>query len=278
MSRSVALALSIMTTLWFFYGCAASRPAAEHSSHPEFPAVQHPQEVQGTVQPAAALSEEEKLLLEDDLDWEDDPLDDFYSVADPLEGFNRAMFVVNDRLYFWLLKPVARGYRAAMPRPARSAVRNFFVNIKAPVRIVNNILQGRFRDAEAEWARFLLNSTVGVLGFGDPASTHPKLALRDEDLGQTLAVYGLGDGFFLFLPILGPSTLRDSAGMTGDWFLSPTFYVEPLELSLGISGYNQVNRLSFHIGDYESLKNAALDPYVSIRDGYIQMRRAQIKR
>ncbi|RJQ73334.1 MAG: VacJ family lipoprotein [Desulfobacteraceae bacterium] len=278
-SRPLAVVLSIVAAFCLFYGCAAARPAG-----PENTSVAAPSAPVEETRPAEIAPEspggltEEELLLEDELGWENQQNEHFYSVADPLEKFNRAMFVLNDKLYFWLMKPVAQGYRAVVPRVARSAVMNFFLNAGAPIRIVNNILQGKGRNAEAEWARFLYNSTVGVLGFGNPAAAHPGLAPREEDLGQTLAVYGIGDGFFIFWPLLGPSTLRDTVGMAGDRFLSPLGYVEPLELSLGISSYNVINNLSFHIGDYESLKDAALDPYASFRNAYIQSRQTKIKR
>lgn len=222
------------------------------------------------------LTEEEDLLFEDDLDWDDDE-EDIYSVADPLEKFNRAIFVFNDKLYFWVLKPVAKGYRTVMPQPARSGVKNFFTNITAPLRIINNILQGKGSEAEAEWARFLYNTTIGVFGFGNPAQDYPKLNPPDEDLGQTLASYGIGDGFFLMLPFLGPSTLRDGFGELGDTFLKPFSYVKPLEASMGLWAYEEVNDISFRIGDYESLKDAALDPYESFRNAYIQLRQAKIR-
>jgi phospholipid-binding lipoprotein MlaA len=279
MSRPLTCAVNIFAALLFFYGCAGARPATDPQEGMLF--------VPAVVQPAAEASyeeqrlsdpEEEQLLLEDDLAWGDESYDEIYMVPDPLENFNRAMFVLNDKLYFYMIKPVGQGYRAAVPEPARRSVRNFFTNLRAPVRIVNNILQGKVRDAEAEWARFLYNSTVGVLGFGNPADAHPDLALRQEDMGQTLAFYGIGNGFYIFWPAFGPSTLRDSVGSVTDWFLNPVGYVEPVELSLGLSSYNQLNNLSFRIGDYEDLKRAALDPYISIRDGYIQLRKAQSDR
>jgi phospholipid-binding lipoprotein MlaA len=277
-NRPLAVVLSIFAAFCFFYGCAsapsAKRPNLAVDPKPppldEAPALKTPDE------PGQMAGEEP--LPEDELGWEDENNQTIYAVADPLEPFNRAMYVLNDRLYFWLMKPVARGYQTVVPQPARGAVQNFFVNLGAPIRIVNNILQGKIRNAETEWARFLYNSTVGVLGFGDPAAAVPKLALKHEDLGLTLADYGIGDGFFIFWPVLGPSTLRDSVGLLGDHFLNPVAYINPVELSFGISGYHTINYLSLHIGDYEALKKAALDPYESIRNAYIQLRQAEIRR
>jgi phospholipid-binding lipoprotein MlaA len=216
--------------------------------------------------------------INDDWDWEDEYNGEFYTVADPLEPFNRAMFVVNDRLYFWVLKPVAQGYRTVVPRPARSGVRNFFYNLGAPIRIVNNVLQGNVQAAEAEVARFLYNSTVGVLGFGNPARGNPGLNPENVDLGQTLGRYGFDDGFYLVWPVLGPSTLRDSIGMFGDYWLRPLSYLDHFEVNLALSGVQIINDTSFRIGDYEAVKEAAIDPYQAFRDGYIQIRQSKIRR
>jgi phospholipid-binding lipoprotein MlaA len=226
------------------------------------------------------LTKEEEALFEDDLDnWDDDEeADDIASVADPLEWFNRPMFHFTDKLYFWILKPAALGYRAVTPQKMRIGVDNFFTNLGAPIRLVNCILQGKTESAEAELAKFLYNSTIGVLGFGNPAKKHPKLNPDPEDFGQTLATYGIGDGFYIFWPILGPSTLRDSFGRVGDYFLSPPNYVDPTELSIAIDAYDRVNTTSLRIGDYESLKKAALDPYEALRNGYIQLRQSRIKK
>lgn len=228
-------------------------------------------------EPSSPGNAEEALLLEEDGDWADDSDEDIYTVADPLEKFNRAVFFFNDKLYFWVLKPVTIGYRAVLPQPARIGIKNFLTNAAAPVRIVNNVLQGKGQAAEAEWAKFLYNTTVGVFGFGNPAGRNSALNPDEEDLGQTLAAYGIGDGFYIMWPLLGASTLRDTAGMAGDRFINPVAYLEPLEASLAVSGTQQINNLSFRIGDYESLKKAALDPYESFRNGYIQLRQSKIK-
>lgn len=198
-------------------------------------------------------------------------------VADPIAPFNRAMYHFNDKLYFWVLKPVARGYRYVVPTPLRDAVRNFFSNLITPVRLVNCILQGKFYSAGTEFTRFVVNSTAGMLGFADPARNNPQLTPKDEDLGQTLGKYGIGNGFYIVWPFLGPSTLRDTVGMAGDLFLNPVAYVQPSEAAFGISALKKVNTTSFHIGDYEAIKEASLDPYSAIRDAYIQNRMKKIK-
>jgi len=207
----------------------------------------------------------------------EDSKEEVVQVADPLSLWNRTMFHFNDKLYFWLLKPLSRGYRAVIPTPVRSGVKNFFRNITMPIRMVSCLLQGKGRAASAELSRFLINSTVGVLGFGNPARRWSELNPSEEDLGQTLGSYGIGNGFYIVWPILGPSTLRDSMGMVGDWFLNPVSYVEPTETYLEIRAVETVNETSFKIGDYESLKEAAIDPYVALRNAYIQHRKKKVE-
>ena len=215
----------------------------------------------------------------DELDLFDDEFEeDKVQVADPLAFWNRAMFHFNDKFYFWVLKPVARGYRAAVPSPVRIGVKNFFTNLTTPIRLVNCILQWKWQAANGEFARFFLNSTVGVLGFGNPAKKYPKLNPGEEDLGQTLGAYGMGNGFYIVWPFLGPSTLRDSVGLVGDLFLNPVCYVEPTEAAVGITAYETVNDTSFQIGDYESLKKAAINPYEALRDAYIQHRKSKVEK
>lgn len=198
-------------------------------------------------------------------------------VADPIEPFNRAMYHFNDKFYFWILKPVAQGYKFLVPTPLRTGVKNFFYNLITPVRMVNCILQGKFYSAGTEFTRFVINSTVGMLGFVDPAQNYPMLKAKEEDLGQTFGNYGIGNGFYIVWPFLGPSTLRDTVGMAGDLFLNPVNYVRPAEAALGITAYDKVNTTSFYIGDYEAIKNASLDPYSAIRDAYIQNRKKKTK-
>jgi len=198
-------------------------------------------------------------------------------VADPIEPFNRAMFHFNDKLYFWVLKPVAKGYRTVFPRVIRTGIQNFFTNLTMPIRLVGCLLQGKGNAAGFEFSRFLVNTTVGVLGFGNPAKDFPELNPHEEDFGQTLGSYGIGNGFYIVWPFIGPSTLRDSIGNLGDFFLNPVSYVQPLEVYLGVRSVDAVNETSFRIGDYEAVKEAAFSPYEAFRNAYIQHRKKKIR-
>ncbi len=198
-------------------------------------------------------------------------------IADPLEPWNRIMYGINDRFYFWVAKPILHVYENTVPKPARVGIGNFFENLMTPVRFVNCLLQGKGPEAGRELRRFGINTTAGVLGFGDPAHDQWHLEPAKEDLGQTLAVHGFGDGCYIVWPVFGPSTLRDSAGAVGDQFLNPVRYIKPAEASIGISATDTVNEGSFHIGEYEAFKSAAVDPYVAMRTAYIQYRKKQIQ-
>ena len=225
---------------------------------------------------------------EEDMDDEfsDDFMDDLEefeephaSIADPLEPLNRVFFHINDKLYYWLLKPVSQGYRAVVPKPVRKGFKNFFNNLSFPVRFVNNILQWKFEGAGYEVERFVINSTIGLAGFMDRASEDFEINEYDEDFGQTLGSYGIGHGFYIYWPILGPSSVTDTVGSVGDAFLEPLNYLDiKTKYDLAIMGFETVNKTSLRIGEYEDLKESALDPYVAFRDFYYQYRQTKIKK
>ena len=199
-------------------------------------------------------------------------------IPDPLESFNRAMFRFNDKLYFWVLKPVAQGYKKVVPEAPRVGVKNFFSNLKFPIRFVSCLLQADFSGAAAEFGRFAVNTIWGVGGLLDPASRKQlNIPKKEADLGQTLGVYGLGQGFYLVLPVLGPYSARDSIGIAGDYFLYPVSYITPWYDGLAVRAYETVNDTSLRIGDYEFIKEAAIDPYVALRDAYSQYRQKKVE-
>jgi len=250
-------------------GCAVSQQSAPSASLSESSATR--QEASSASTDSAAPADSDFDLLEKELE------DRFVEVADPLQPWNRLMFQVNDTLYFWVVKPVAQTYRDVTPEPARVGIRNFFDNAGTPAHYVNCLLQGKNDGADTELRRFVINTTAGVLGFGDPALDQYGLKPVDEDLGQTLATWGLGDGFYIVWPLFGPSTARDSVGEVGDQYLNPLRYVDPWELSIGISVARYTNAASFQIGGYELFKAAAVDPYIAMRESYIQYRDKQIR-
>ncbi len=200
-------------------------------------------------------------------------------ISDPLEPVNRFFFHFNDKLYFWALKPVARAYGSVIPQDFRICIRNAFHNVLFPVRFVNNVLQGKFQNAGIELSRFCINTTAGVAGLGDPAKDVFNLAIKDEDLGQTFGYWGIGNGIYFCWPFLGPSTARDTVGLFGDSYLSPLGIVMENDPDAGVTlyGVQQVNKTSLVLGDYESFKESSFDPYISLRDAYIQHRRSKIK-
>lgn len=211
---------------------------------------------------------------------EDAPEQPEIVVNDPLEGWNRFWFTFNDRFYFGIWEPLAKGYAEVTPEPVRLGVKNVFNNLAFPIRFVNCLLQGEFMEAGVEFSSFFLNTTMGGLGLMDVAKTKKKVVEPDaEDLGQTLGSYGFSEGAFLVWPFLGPSSLRDTLGMVGDSFLSPTGYViEQEAVTYGLKGYENLNETTFHFGEYKALKDAAIDPYISMRQAYIQFRRERVNK
>ncbi len=216
--------------------------------------------------------EDDNLDLDDEFEEESVP-----QVFDPLSGYNRFMTNVNDKLYFWVLKPVAKGYTFVVPELGRLSINRCFKNLLFPVRLVNNLLQLKIKRAGIESARFGMNTTIGILGFGDPAKRWLDLDAYNEDFGQTLGSYGVGSGFHLVLPIFGPTNARDVVGMIPDYFLNPTNYIGNVKYKVSINAVDKFNYTSIHLGEYESIKKDALDFYVFMRDAYEQNRKMKIE-
>jgi phospholipid-binding lipoprotein MlaA len=239
------------------------------------PAVGNPPAEAGSAATAEKTSDEYGNVTEEEVGGAES------HIADPIEPWNRAMYHVNDKFYFWLLRPAARGYKRVVPEDFRGLFGNFYRNVKAPVRIVNNFLQGKPGYAGVELARFLINSLIGVGGLRDCATECFGIKGRDADFGQTLGTYGVGFGFYIVWPLLGPSSPRDTVGWVADRALTPTTYVSSQWISpegVALYAHETVNYTSFHLGDYEAIKGAAIDPYVAIRDAYVQYRKKLIER
>ncbi len=208
--------------------------------------------------------------------------DDFYldepasvEVDDPLESFNRAMFEFNDVTYTYVFNPVAEGSSAVVPYDIRGVVWNFFRNLEEPVRFVNCLLQGRFSDAGTVLVRFLVNTTGGVAGLGDPAGRELGFERVEATLGETLATWGVGDGFYLVVPLYGSTTLRDFTGTVVDGLAMTPYYTFTDDFGVLAAIYlgKETNKLSLHLGEYEELKKISFDPYIALRNGYFQYRK-----
>jgi phospholipid-binding lipoprotein MlaA len=229
----------------------------------------------GSVPPAAAADSPtagSAAAADDDYDDDDDDRAPSVTVRDPLEPFNRDMFIINDFLVLYVLEPAAKGVKAVVPWEFRTIFRNALNNIRFPVRFVNCLLQGQWEKGGNEFAAFFLNTTVGFLGMADVAAAYPGLSASPEDMGQTFAVWGWEDSAFLTLPFFGPSTVRDALGKLPDRLLDPLFWYTNLTQSLSLTGGEAVNNTTFRIGDYAAIIKASLDPYVAIRNGFIQNR------
>lgn len=198
-------------------------------------------------------------------------------VYDPMIGYNRVMTRVNDRLYFWVLKPTASAYGAILPEGARVSIKRFFKNLSFPVRLVNNLLQFKIKGAGVETIRFGVNSTVGIAGLWDPAAKWLHLEAHEEDFGQTLGYYGLNGGFHLVMPLTGPSNLRDSLASVPDGYLEPLYYVNHKAILIGAPIVDVVNRTSLRIGEYESFSKDAMDMYILFRNAYEQNRKKKVE-
>ncbi len=205
---------------------------------------------------------------------------------DPLSGYNRMMTGFNDNLYEYAVFPVARGYVYVVPEPVRDSVSNFFDNLKYPVRLINNILQLKIVNALEESTRFLLNSTVGILGFFDPAEAFFDLKAHDEDFGQTLGHYGVGGGFHVVLPFFGPSNVRDVGSLFVDWQVDPFFYqagrsynilTQSVEQSIMVKSFEYFNDHSGNIEAYKALKKGSVDLYPLFKNVYEQRRKKEIE-
>lgn len=196
---------------------------------------------------------------------------------DPLEGLNRGIYKFNDVADKAVIKPVAGAYKAVLPSPVRTGVNNFFSNLGTFVTMINDLLQFKFSKAMDDAGRFAINSTFGIAGLVDVASMD-SVPKNNEDFGQTLGHWGVGNGAYLVLPILGPSTVRDTGGLVVDTALfDPLGYVEPTRARNGAYILKMVDKRAQYLPASDLLDEAALDPYVFMRDAYMQRRENQVE-
>jgi phospholipid-binding lipoprotein MlaA len=194
---------------------------------------------------------------------------------DPLEPYNRVMYKFNTDFDNAFLKPVAKGYKYITPKPVDRGITNFFNNVDDLTSAVNNLFQFKLSRFGSDVGRVAVNSTVGLLGFLDVA-TNMGLPSYKEDFGQTLGYWGLGQGPYFVIPILGPSTIRDTVGLAGDIYTDPLISVSKNEIYWGAVGLRVIDRRADLLQTSGILEEAALDPYTFLRDAYLQRRRNKV--
>ncbi len=196
-------------------------------------------------------------------------------VNDPIEGFNRTMFDFNEKVDENVLKPVATGYNNVVPSPAKTGVTNFHNNFEDAWSAVNSLFQLKFEHAASNTMRVLVNSTIGFGGLLDWGSAM-RLQRYNEDFGQTLGYWGVGEGAYVVWPLLGPSTVRDSAALPADLMAGPGLVIESTAISISQSALNVVNTRANLLDSTALLDDIVLDKYIFVRDGFLQRRRSQI--
>jgi phospholipid-binding lipoprotein MlaA len=197
---------------------------------------------------------------------------------DPFVGYNRFMFSVNEGLYDYVMEPLAKGWRFALPEDLRIVIRNAFDNALSPVKLVSSLLQGDLEKSGRVLSRALINTTAGLGGMLDVAGQEYDIKNVNEDFDQALGHYDVPTGPYLVLPFFGPSTARGAAGKVVDSFLSPSFFFAPSFLvSSGITLGETTNEVSFIIDDKKALDESAIDEYESVRDFYHQFREGLVR-
>ena len=205
-------------------------------------------------------------------------IDNSGAPSDPFEHFNESMLTFNRKADDWVLHPAAKGYSKVVPQPARASIGRFFDNVGVIPRFANDVFQGQFKQAGVETARFATNSTLGVGGLFDPADKWFGLKQQPNDFGLTLAKYGVKEGPYLVLPILGPSTVRDALGTAVDGAMNPVSYAAPssaVYYEFAAKAVQAVNARSENLNTFEDVDMYAIDPYAAIQDAYIERRQAQ---
>jgi phospholipid-binding lipoprotein MlaA len=206
------------------------------------------------------------------------PVSNYQEPSDPFVHFNEAMLTFNRKADDWVLRPVATGYAQVVPRPARTSVGRFFENVGVIPRFANDVFQGQFKQAGIETARFATNSTLGVGGLFDPADNWFGLKQEPNDFGLTLAKYGVSEGPYLMLPLLGPSTVRDAAGKVVDAAMNPVAYTAPssaIFYEMAAHGVAAVNARSQNLNKFDNVDLYSVDLYGAIQDAYIERRQQQ---
>jgi len=279
------LYFSLFILLFTLQGCATKEVS------------QHPNSEQTQTETTSSSEPEQETTQTEEMEAEafDDEFNDEFEAEfsqeetqetyDPLNGYNRAITTFNDNVIIYGLTPVSKAYAAVLPQSLRIGISNAVQNLQFPIRFTNNLLQGKFQNASNELERFIVNSTVGLAGLMDPAKHYMNIHPHKEDFGQTLGHYGVGSGFHVVIPFIGPSNVRDIVGITLDAYLSPLVNVRGLENykipqnlgeSVAIYTIHLINKTSLHLGQYEDLRKDAVDLYPFLREVYEQKRDAEI--
>jgi phospholipid-binding lipoprotein MlaA len=230
---------------------------------------------QPTPKPTPAKAKKSPAAPAED-DWDDD-YGNTPSIADPIEPVNRGMFWVNHQLYNFVVRPVSKVYTTVFPKPVRRAVNNAYDNAEYPVRVANHLLQADLKNADLETRKFVVNSVAGVGGILKVSDRIPAIAdVPDNDTGRTFAKWGIGHGPYIVWPLLGPRSLRDTAGFAGDVALNPFTWVSLAgaapAIALSVTTPNTVRSAQNRLDIYDAATKEAIDPYIAIRSGYIQNR------
>jgi phospholipid-binding lipoprotein MlaA len=251
MSWKLHLAVSLMIIANGLSACASSQNPAGGPS----------QAVAAPVASAASQSPDEEVEAEEH--------------DDRLEPFNQAMFTFNRKADDWVLHPIASGWAHVMPEPGRASIGRFFKNVGVIPRFANDLFQLQFEQGGSEVARFGINSTLGVAGLFDPADQWFGLKQEDNDFGLTLAKYGVSEGPYLVLPLLGPSTVRDAVGGAADGAMNPVNYtVSGAEFyEAGAKAFSVINTRSQNLDKFDEIERDTIDPYAAVQDAYLQRRR-----
>jgi len=264
-TRTVLLPVLLAGSVVILTSCASSDKQAAKTPVPAATGNQGSNTV-------AVSDDKATLALDDDLET--------YSakqVGDPWQPVNRVTFQINHGVYKILLNPISKAYEFIVPKPARHGIFNVFENIRVPIRLVNNLLQGNLPRAGQEAGRFVVDSTVGVAGIGRPSNHMPLLAdVPPADTGQTFAKWGLENGPYVVLPLLGPSTARDTFGLAGDYALNPLTWVSivfgSMDWIIAIPAAATLRSVPGQMELYNTVTDEAMDPYLAARSAYIQNR------
>lgn len=269
MMRRIIFASVLMLALACGAGCSSKQEPAHSASQEVTEVTPSADETNETTEDFGGLD-----------DYDDYDAEDVAAQDDPLEGWNRFWFHVNDWFLQYIVKPLHKGYAFIVPEPIRQGIGNFAHNAAFPVRMLNSLLQGEFAQAGVEFDRSLVNFMVS-LGFADVASQskplypyHPET----ENFDYTLGVWGVPDGPYFIIPFLGPSTIRGAVGETGDAFMKPQYYVLDWEVSTASSVFLAFNGADALYKPYDQITESALEPYVALRNAYLNMRKNRLER